>query len=146
MGWMVRGSNLGRGKIFCTCLYWPWDQYSHLYDGYWLSFPGIRWLGHGIDYPPPSNARVKERVEVKSTPPLDLRGWLWSELNSYLCLYVYTCDGRCHQPESHILYMEFHCLMSDLVFDASWLHHASCDFPLTFWRRNYFFNFSTHCI
>jgi len=33
MGWMVWGSNLFGDKIFCTCPYWPWDQYNHLYNG-----------------------------------------------------------------------------------------------------------------
>jgi len=28
------------------------------------SFPGIKWPGCGVDRPPPSSAKVKERVEV----------------------------------------------------------------------------------
>jgi len=27
-------------------------------------FPGVEWLGRGIDHPPPSRAEVKERVEL----------------------------------------------------------------------------------
>jgi len=28
------------------------------------SFPGVKWPGHGIVHPPPSSAKVKERVEL----------------------------------------------------------------------------------
>jgi hypothetical protein len=28
------------------------------------SFPGVKWLGCGIDHTPPSSAEVKERVEI----------------------------------------------------------------------------------
>jgi hypothetical protein len=27
-------------------------------------FPGIKWPGHGTDYPSPSSAEVKERVDL----------------------------------------------------------------------------------
>jgi len=30
------------------------------------SFPGIKWLGHGVDHPPSSSAEFKERVELYS--------------------------------------------------------------------------------
>ena len=39
-------------------------QYFDLCDGYWLPFLGVKWLGHGIDHPPPSSAKVKEREEL----------------------------------------------------------------------------------
>ena len=28
------------------------------------SFPGVKWLGRGIDHPPPSTVKVKERAEL----------------------------------------------------------------------------------
>jgi hypothetical protein len=28
------------------------------------SFPGVKWLGRGVDYPPPSSAEVKEKAEL----------------------------------------------------------------------------------
>jgi len=58
---MVQGSNSGGDKIFCTCSDWPWDPPNLLYGGYQF-FLGVKQLGHGIDYPPPSSIKVKERV------------------------------------------------------------------------------------
>ena len=28
------------------------------------SFPGVKWMGHGIDHLPPSSTKVEERVEL----------------------------------------------------------------------------------
>ena len=33
------------------------------------SFPGVKWLGRGIEHPRPSSAVVKERVELYHYPP-----------------------------------------------------------------------------
>jgi len=45
-----------------------------LYNGYLVSFPGVKWLGRGVDHPPPSSAKVKERVELYLYSP---SGPLW---------------------------------------------------------------------
>jgi hypothetical protein len=37
---------------------------SFLYNGYRVSFPGVKRPGRGVDHPPSSSARVKERVEL----------------------------------------------------------------------------------
>jgi hypothetical protein len=37
---------------------------AHPVNGYQVSFPWVKRLGHGIDHPPPSSTRIKERVEV----------------------------------------------------------------------------------
>jgi len=42
---------------------------SILYNGYWVSFPGVKWQGHGINHPPLSSAEVKERVELYPYSP-----------------------------------------------------------------------------
>jgi len=39
------------GEIFCTHPNWPWGPPSLLYNGYWVSFPGAKWPGRGIDHP-----------------------------------------------------------------------------------------------
>jgi len=64
MGWMVRGSNPGGGKVFRNCPNWPWGPPSLLYSRRRISFPGVKWPGRDIDRPPLSNAEVKERVEL----------------------------------------------------------------------------------
>ena len=40
------------------------------------SFPGIMWLGRGVNHPPPSSTEVMERVELYIYPPplLGFRG------------------------------------------------------------------------
>lgn len=48
MGWTVRGLDRGEGEIFCTCPDWTCGPPSLLHDGYWVSFPGLKWLGHGV--------------------------------------------------------------------------------------------------
>ena len=45
-----------------------------------VSFAGVKRPGRGVDQTPPSSAEVKERVELKSVPPLDLHGLFWGEL------------------------------------------------------------------
>jgi len=64
MGWKVLGSNLSGGEIFRTCPDWSWGPPSLLHNRYWVSFPGVRLPGCGIDHPPPSSTEVKEKVEL----------------------------------------------------------------------------------
>jgi hypothetical protein len=63
-GWTVRGSNPDRGEIFRTCPDRPWGPPILLYNGYRVSFPGVKPPGRGVDHPPPSNAEVKEIVDL----------------------------------------------------------------------------------
>jgi len=82
MGWMVQGSNLGGGEIFCTCPDQPWGQLSLLYKGYQF-FLRIKWPEQRVHHPPPSSTQVKERLKeysYPSTPPLALCG-LFSRVN-----------------------------------------------------------------
>ena len=60
MGWTVRGSNPGGGKIFRTCPDWPWGPPSLLYNGYQVIPGGKEQLGHDTDLSPPSSAMVKK--------------------------------------------------------------------------------------
>jgi hypothetical protein len=57
-----------------------------LYNGYRVSFPGVKRPGRGNDHPPPSSARVKERVELYLYSP---SGPSWPVLGRYLRFY---CD------------------------------------------------------
>jgi len=57
-GWTVRGSNPGGGEVYHTLPNRPWGPSSLLYNGYWVSFPGFKRPGRGVDHPPPSSAKV----------------------------------------------------------------------------------------
>jgi hypothetical protein len=50
-GWKVRGTNLWC-EIFRTRLDRQWGPSSLLYNGYWVSFPGVKRPGRGVDHPP----------------------------------------------------------------------------------------------
>ena len=56
--WTVRGSNSGGGEIFRTRPDQPWDPPSLIYNGYRVSYPGVKRPGRGGDHPPPSSAEV----------------------------------------------------------------------------------------
>jgi hypothetical protein len=62
--WTVRGSNPGGGEIFRTRPDRPWGPPSLLYNGYRVSFPGVKRSRRGVNHPPSSSAEVKERVEL----------------------------------------------------------------------------------
>ena len=68
-GWTVRGSNPGGGEVFCTRPDWPWGLPSLLYDGYRVTFPGVKRLGRGVNHIPSSSAKVKERVALHFYTP-----------------------------------------------------------------------------
>jgi len=70
---MVLGSNPCEGEICHNHPDWPWDP-PVLFAVGTGSFPGIKWTGHGISHPPPSSAKVNERVELYLYSPCVL---LW---------------------------------------------------------------------
>jgi hypothetical protein len=90
-GWTIRGSNPGGGEIFRSRPDRPWDPPSLLYNGYRVSFPGVKRPGRGVDHPPPSNAEVKERVELYLYSP---SGLSWPVLGLTLSL---PCSKRFFQ-------------------------------------------------
>ena len=81
MGWTVWGSNPGGGEIFHTHPDQPWGPPSLLYNGYQVSFPGVKQPGRGVDHPPPSSAEVKERVALylysPAGPSWPVLGWIY---------------------------------------------------------------------
>ena len=64
MAWMVQGSNPGGGEIFRSCPDRPWGPPSLLYNGYQISFWGLKRPGRGVDHPPSSSIKAKKRVEL----------------------------------------------------------------------------------
>jgi hypothetical protein len=67
---------LGWSEIFHTRPDQPWGPTSLLYKGYRISFSGVKQPRRGVDHPPPSSAKVKERVEHLYSPS----GPLWPVL------------------------------------------------------------------
>jgi len=59
MGWTVQGSNPGGGKIFHTRPDQPCGPPSLLYNGYRVSFPGVKRQRHGIHHPHPFRTWIK---------------------------------------------------------------------------------------
>jgi hypothetical protein len=62
--YFLRGSNPGGGEIFRARPVRPWGPPSLLYNGYRVSFPGVKRPGRGVDHPYQSIAEVKERVQL----------------------------------------------------------------------------------
>ena len=61
-------------EIFHTCPDRPWGPLSLLYNGYGVSFPGVKRPGRGVDHPPHLASRLRKEYSYTSTPPLGLRG------------------------------------------------------------------------
>ena len=72
-------------EIFCTRPDRPWVPPSLLYNGYQV-FPGGKVVGAGVDHPPPSSTKVKERVELYLYSPLGLCGLLPLHVGGFICL------------------------------------------------------------
>ena len=65
-----------------------WGLPSLLYDGYRVSFPGVKRPGRGINHPPPSSAEVKDRIELYI---YSLSGPSWPVLGQTLPFYLCYC-------------------------------------------------------
>jgi len=61
---MVEGSTPGGGEILHTSPGRPWGPPSHLYNGYQVSYPGVKRRVRGVYHSPLSSAEVKERVKA----------------------------------------------------------------------------------
>ena len=90
--------SLWGGEIFRSSPDGPWDPPSLLYNGYRLSFPGVKRPGRGVDHPPPSSAEVNERVELYlyslSGPSWPVTGWTFvNTLFSALRFGAFTVKG-----------------------------------------------------
>jgi hypothetical protein len=53
-----------RREIFRTRPDQPWGPPSLLYNGYRVSFPGVKRPGRDVGIPSPSSAKVKEKVQL----------------------------------------------------------------------------------
>jgi len=82
-----RGSDSpGGGEIFRACPDRPWGPPSLLYNGYRVSFPGIKRPRRGVDHSPHLAPREKKEYSYTSTPPY---GPSWPVLGWTLPLLLY---------------------------------------------------------
>jgi hypothetical protein len=70
MGWILMGSNISGGEIFCTNPDQSWVPPNPILNGSWVSFPGTNSPGLGIVHLLPSSAEVKEKS--RNIPQLPL--------------------------------------------------------------------------
>jgi hypothetical protein len=52
------------GEIFRTRPGQTLGQLSLLYNGFRVSFPGVKRPGFGVDYTPPTSSEVRKKVEL----------------------------------------------------------------------------------
>jgi hypothetical protein len=86
----VRGSNPGGGEIFRSRPDRPRGPPSLLYNGYRVSFPGVKRPGREAHHPPSSSAKVKERVELYLYSP---SGPSWTVLGRTLPLPLHEINS-----------------------------------------------------
>jgi len=66
---MVRGSKPREGDEFSAPFQAGSGAHPASYTTSSGSFPGVKRPGHGVNHPPPSNANVKDRVELNFHSP-----------------------------------------------------------------------------
>jgi len=89
-GGTVWGSNPGGSEVLRTRRDRPWGLSSLVYNGYWVSFPGLKRPRHDVDQSPLPSSEVKKKVELylfsPSGPSLPVVGcvvsqrqwWVWN--------------------------------------------------------------------
>jgi hypothetical protein len=119
------------GEIFRTCPDRPWGPPSLLYNGYRVSFPGVKRPGRGVDHPPSSSAEVKERVELY----LSTSRPSWPVLEWTLPLPLPSSGSRvalCGRTDGHTdmtkLVVAFIILRTPLKFDIFYISSFSCHY------------------
>jgi hypothetical protein len=88
---MVRGSNPGGDEIFRTRRDLPLGPPCFLYNGYQLSFLGVKRPVRIVNHPLPSSAEVKESVELYLYIP---SGPSWQVI--WLNLFFFTFYVACY--------------------------------------------------
>jgi hypothetical protein len=88
-------------------------QHSLLYNGYRVSFTGVKRPGQVVDHLPPSNAEVKERVDLYYSPFLPLWAVIgWTVLYLYLTCGNFTWDARFYSSILPSCLCSLDCLVS----------------------------------
>jgi len=99
-----------------------------LYNGYWVSFLGVKQLGRGIDYPSRSSAKVKERVGLHLYSPFEpswpVIGWtLFSRVHYTLCIvsgHLSSVMGKLNPSSIHWVLFFFPSIIKSSNFCPSW--------------------------
>jgi hypothetical protein len=85
---------------------WNWCPPDLLYSRYRVSLPGLKQLERGVEHPPPSNTKIKERVN-NNIPPPGFHGLFWNEM----CVAV-LCMLQSHKEVKWIFYTQNSQLIS----------------------------------
>ena len=109
-GWIVRELIPGGGEVFRTHPDRPWGQPSLLYNGYQVSFPGVKQPGMALTTQPHLAPRLKKEQSCTSTILLGFHGLF----QGVLYLHFYQTDSNIeHQIGRKVHYLLF------LVLEAS---------------------------
>ena len=112
-GWTVRGSNPGGGEIFRTLPDRPWA--SLLYNGYRVSFAGVKRPGRGTDHPPQSSITLL---------PL----WAFMAYSSVKKIYFFAACCSLFDPWSSLLKHAISSVYISFLFPPSFLLHVFLHF------------------
>jgi hypothetical protein len=146
----VRESNPGGSEVCHTRPCRSWGPPSLLYNGYRAFYPEVKRPGRGIDHSFPSNAKVKERVELylySTSGPrwpilgrnLLFQGFYWhyniKRSPTLYCDYVFRSlisryaffNYICRYTWDATLYhFHFRLLpLGDCIFCYTWIRHCS---------------------
>jgi hypothetical protein len=84
-----------------------WGPPSLLYNGYRVSFPGVKRPGRGVEYPPHLAPTLKKEYIYTSTPPLGLRGLFYIYI--YIYIYIYrVSQEECASLREGVPYVKVH--------------------------------------
>ena len=103
------------GEISRSCPDRPCGPPTLLHNGYRVTYPGVKRPGRGVDHPQPSNADVKERVQLHLYSP---SGPSWPVLGRTLPLPLLqpVTDG-CHSS----LYTVFNVSIILIYVKVNWI-------------------------
>jgi hypothetical protein len=79
-----RRSNLRRSEIFRSRTERLWGPPNLLYNGYWVSFPGVKRLARCVNHTPHLASRLRKDWSYTSTPPRTFIAGYWAKFYTTL--------------------------------------------------------------
>jgi len=114
-GWMITGSNSGRGKRFLSLFSKSperlWGPSSLLLNGNRGSFQALRRQGREVKHSPPAIAYVKNEWSYTCTSPCIPRPWTQTTVSNPTCTYavtVYNSDAVNRIPSAQSVGQQSH--------------------------------------